>query len=325
MDLKNFITLKNTLKTYKNICSNNNFMVNFISISDKNDVICRLINYLGNVLRFISIYIVVVFTVQRLYIIYQPLSIRFKRKKSVWQTVLIIVGISFILNSWVFIIFRTDKIEVSNRQYSNIDNYLWSEYFILNSVSFCFIMFVPIIILMLSNILILIKTKQIYSKQEKHVIISYNNERIKITNNIASKIMIKQPPSAIGTRRMHVKPHFFTFNQTINRKRSLRLKASKTLTRMLLLISFSCIVLNLPYFVARLIFVRQTNLNMPTSIKGNYLMSSLQITETFYILDFAVKFFIFYLTDSFFRNKLTKALRKCDFFNFNYLFCFSIF
>ena len=61
----------------------------------------HLINYLKYVLRFNSAYTIIVFILQRVLIVYKPMLVKFRKRKSAWLTILVIVLISLILNSWI--------------------------------------------------------------------------------------------------------------------------------------------------------------------------------------------------------------------------------
>lgn len=73
---------KNTIRTYMDIYSTDepNFgeFIQLINLIDRYETSCRLINYLRNVLRMISAYCVVAFTIQRLFLVYSPFGNKFK-------------------------------------------------------------------------------------------------------------------------------------------------------------------------------------------------------------------------------------------------------
>ena len=77
-----------------------------VNIIDKYELLCRLIHYLRFVLRFISAYIIVTFTLQRLSIVSSPLNNKIKTKQSAWFTVLTISFFAFFLNLWVLFAFK---------------------------------------------------------------------------------------------------------------------------------------------------------------------------------------------------------------------------
>jgi hypothetical protein len=109
---------------------------------------------------------------------------------------------------------------------------------------------------------------------------------------------------------LKVKPHYWTVEQLARRRKSSKLKSSKNLTLTLLFISFSFIILNLPYFFGWLMFFYQVVFNKLESVDKNYLFAFLQISENLYVLSYGSKFFIFYVSGEFFRNKLHLILGK---------------
>jgi len=104
-----FSNAKDTIRTIKDSYSkeiNQQSFIHILNIIDRNELACRLINYLRNSFRLISAYIIgfsikllffllhsflisnlllkinqVAFTIQRLFIVYKPLSNNFKSKK----------------------------------------------------------------------------------------------------------------------------------------------------------------------------------------------------------------------------------------------------
>ena len=121
---------EDTLRTYLDVYSMNIFL-QMINLVDMNNIQCQLINYLRNILRFVSAYIVVAFTLQRLIIVFKPLTTKFKSNKSAWKTVLVIIIISTLFNIWVPFIF---KIYTKNNEYKfcDVNKSYVLEYFYLN-------------------------------------------------------------------------------------------------------------------------------------------------------------------------------------------------
>ena len=75
--------------------------IDMINITDRFGLSCRLINYFRYVLRFISAYIIVVFTVQRVIIIFKPLKKYLISKRSAWIISALITVVSLVINIWV--------------------------------------------------------------------------------------------------------------------------------------------------------------------------------------------------------------------------------
>ena len=97
---------EDTLRTFKDIYFDDNEnndsikIITVLNIIDNYRIACKLVNYLRYSLRFISAYIIVAFSIQRLCIIYS--SHKFKTKKSAWLTVLITILCSLISSLWSY-------------------------------------------------------------------------------------------------------------------------------------------------------------------------------------------------------------------------------
>lgn len=134
-----------------------NSLVKLLYLIDQNELACRLVNYFRYVLRFISAYIIVVFTIQRLLIVYSPVKNRFKSNKTAWKTVLNISIASIILNIWVPFLFEIQKTD-DDLLYCDSKKSLSEEYFHINYVYIASIMLIPIIVICISNSLIIFIT-----------------------------------------------------------------------------------------------------------------------------------------------------------------------
>ena len=283
----------------------------------------------------------VVSTIQRLYFVSKPFSTRFKSRKSAWQTTLIIVAIALILNLWVPFVFSVRKMKNKNDindQYCDVYKNYASVYFIINILYITIIMMLPMIILIVCNIRIIIQMFKSDSnrkklQQKKNSVkesvemttlkkssllhsqnISERNTILKINNlssinyQNSSKIM----NSSSQNSTIKVKPHYWTVKQLASRRKCTKIKSSKNLTIILLVISFSFIVFNFPYFIGWLMFYYQIVFNRIDSLNKNYLFAFLQIAENLYVLSYGSKFFIIYASGEFFRNKLHLVLGKKD-------------
>ena len=61
----------------------------------------------------------IAFTLQRLFIVFLPLSNYFKSKKSAWITVGLIVLVAIVANSWILFIFEL-QLSINNSYYCNV-------------------------------------------------------------------------------------------------------------------------------------------------------------------------------------------------------------
>ncbi len=99
------------------------------------------------------------------------------------------------------------------------------------------------------------------------------------------------------------KPFYLNVNDVINKVKQ-KANNSNSIIRMLLIISFSFALLNLPYLIAWMWFyINQAFYEENISEKEN-LFAYLQICEIFYILKYATHFYINYASSSVFREQL---------------------
>ena len=121
-----------------------NKFVNYLNITDGFILTCYLITFMRYFLRLTSAYIIVAFTIQRLILIYSPLSNKFKSKKSAWLVISGIILISFLLNIWVPFVFRLQSNEDDKQRCVLIKSWQ-NEYFIITIVYTSLIMLIPIL------------------------------------------------------------------------------------------------------------------------------------------------------------------------------------
>jgi hypothetical protein len=275
------------------------FLIQFSSLIDTFEMTCRLINYLRNVLRFTSAYIVVAFTLQRLFIVYSPMSNKFKSKKSAWKTVVSILLISLLSNSYTLFFF-----ELHYEKNCHILKNWEENYFYLTIAFTCIIILLPIIIIFISNSFLIVtilrnnKSKSLQSR--KRGVQLKTKTKIDTNNNNKKKENLVQ-----------VKPYFLTMNQLIN-KVTIKANDTQRLTKMLFLISFSYAILNLSYFIAWTFFFRfdkysskiEKYINIEHINEYNFYNSAVKICELFSVLNYGIYFYIYFLSGSVFRNQL---------------------
>lgn len=285
---------EDTVRTYQSIYSDLSF-ISMINITDKYTIACRLINYIRYVLRFVSAYIIVAFTLKRLLMVY--VLTNSNSKSYAWLTVSVIFLIGLFINLWVPFLFEIQTDENKNL-YCDIDKKLKTEYFHITVVYICLIMFIPIVTIFLSNSLIIFKAFKANSIQNL---------------NIQQTILVSK--NELNTKS------FLTFNSSLtddtnNRARSSSIVAIKsfiedksrnvnTVAKILLWISFSYAVLNLPYFVTwSLFFYEVAFQKMTDMVRKDNLFAAVQISELFFILNYSVQFYINYFTSLTFRRQI---------------------
>jgi len=295
--------IEDTLKTFIDAYSiEKDHFLRMINIVDMNNIQCRLINYLRNILRFVSVYIVVAFTLQRLLIVFKPLTTKFKSNKSAWKTVLVIIIISVLFNIWVPFIFKINNGEKIFGDYQICDvgkNYS-AEYFYLNLINIILVLIIPMILILVFNGLIFSTLKKSESEGEN---LQENND-LKITKSKSAKI-----PRSPGFQNLSL-----LFDTTNNKHIQKKEKSSRKTSIKLSFLSFSYLILYLPYLICWLIFYYKVAFDPNDFTWEIKLFSWLQIAEIFYIFYYGFKFYLLYLTSAKFRSFFTITG------NFNYIF-----
>lgn len=294
-------TIRTIKDTYAKSYNLNSILL--LNIVDQNNLACCLVNYLRNVLRFISAYLILAFTVQRLFIVYKPLLNKFKSKKSAWLTFMIILLISLIINMWAPFMFEIQKDEES--PYCDVNREWTSEYFIINACYMVLVMLIPILIIFICNLLIITKTAQEDTKRrtfKRRTSTNMKSTRLMFDTSSQSTLRITRLDSTLEHKRALYKQ---------NRSPTFKQNYSKKLTRMLMFVSLSYVFLNLPYLISWWLFFTEMTLNSEISqIHKNNLFSMVQITEIFNILNYGDHFFVYCLSGSLFRNQLKSLFMK---------------
>lgn len=228
---------EDTIRTYINLNEEvSSPFLESLNITDRFNLSCQLINYFRCVLRFISAYIIVAFSIQRLYIIQRPFSNKFKSTKSAWITVATTTCISFIINSWVPFLFEINFDDVIRT--CDVKRNWSVNYFHITLIYISLIMLIPIMIIIVSNSLIILNILRARIEQK-----NLNEKR---RTPVQRRRMQNLKLTTEATHK--VKPYYLNIDQMINRVTS-KANSTKRLTKILVLISFSYAFLNLPYFI----------------------------------------------------------------------------
>jgi hypothetical protein len=204
----------------------------FFDIVDTNREVCILTNYFRYVLRSISSYIILAFTLQRYSVVYSPLSSKFKSKKYAWYTCLIITTGSFTVNSWSLFMFDSSSNQMNGKQCDIIKEWV-NVYYYISISYFTLTTLLPMISIVILNYLIIHKSKKDDLKRKQY-----------ISGNITSTVRY-----SINNRRNALKSA--NQIQLTNNKNNNTLNApsSTKMTKTLALVSFSFVILNLPYAI----------------------------------------------------------------------------
>ncbi len=245
----------------------------FFNLTDKNDISCSLMIYMKYVLRFVSAYSLMVFSLQRFLIVHYPFKHYFKSKKSSFKTITAVVIIALVLNVWTLPVFKISSEDLNGHCGVNSDWQMFFNFF--NGIYIFSIIFIPILTITICNTLIIIKI----AKEE-----SKNNVKFKINQvcylNETTSITRIQVSSCENI--------------------------SKKITIRLIIISFSYAFLNLPYMVVWFISVNtipSTSYNMEINM-----YAAAEISEIFCVLNYSIHFYLC-LFGSLFRNQV-KNLRS---------------
>lgn len=251
-------------------------------------------NYLRFTLRFNSVYIIVAFAIQKLYNTYRPFSTSFKTKNSAWNTIKLLLFISFILNTWTLLFFRIESNEYQ-KKICDIAYQFKKIYYKVNIINIIIVMFLPMITILISNILIFVKLKRDQNKKNLRIISSnaHTLESFNLVNMY--KCSLSNLPKLNQDSNKKANLSYLTFAQIINEKKIRKNKSLfKPTTKMLMLISFFFLLFTAPYFFAWFVYFyemlfRRLEYGMNTS----YFFVSLQITEILFTLNYGLSVLVF--------------------------------
>ncbi len=291
---------EDTIRTYIDVNFIESYNSNFfhfiltINLTGKYNVVCITIQYLRYVLRFISAYIICCFTFQRLTIVYCPLTINFKSKKSAWKIVLFVTIVSFLVNFWALFLFEINTDGMIN--YCDVKKEWVREYFHITFGYIFLIILLPILVIFVSNTIIIAKSPNVNQRQLNQTIKArkYRNQSVSRMN----RTTMSRHHS--DTNYCKLRPIFLNVNQLLN-KAKLKEDNSKKLTKNLILISFSYAFCNLPFLISWIFFYYESEY---TENNSNCLYSIVKICEIFYLLNYSINFYVNLAFASTFKKQL---------------------
>lgn len=346
-------TLANSIRSFRQSSAivNKDSLLRLINITDRFDFTCSLVNYFRYFLRFLSAYIIVVFTIQRAIAIHFPFHFQAKFESNLiaWLIIIFVTLIGGVSNMWVPFLFKPRELFLDkfySIKYCDIQKDYKSSYFVITISYIVITMLIPIVIIFLCNFLIiffLIKAKEkrqsmlsgnlMNHKTQKSIKSSFNkNEEICLLNAnqaLQSNLNEKATNNFIGrssfntnltTDQLQISNSNITtttsiINNTSNNNNLINLNNSSAkkpsigndsnkITKMLILMSFSYAILNLPYFISWCLFFYNIAFGKIGLIGSNYLFSALNICEIFYIMNYGIHFFIYCASGKKFRSHL---------------------
>lgn len=307
---------EDTIRTFLNVYGATTLMAN-INITDKYNLSCRLINYIRYVLRFVSAYIIIAFTIQRLFIIYLSPRSKFKSKEFAWFIILVICFIGLFISFWVPFLFEIQEADSINKKehlfYCDIRKKFKNEYFLITLVYSVLIMFIPIVTIFVCNSIIIYKARQANSKELAHA-----KSNLNVANNKFDRqnLKLEEEEEEININDPNNRKNLFKTrlsNESVITCRYYIEDKSRNVNKMakiLLWISFSFAILNLPYFITWCLFFYEVAFHGANTERKNYLFSSVQISEIFLILHYSIQFYINSFTSIRFRQKLLFDFRN---------------
>nr|QVK45781.1 G protein-coupled receptor [Proales similis] len=276
-----------------------------ISIIDQSNMFCRTVNYFRYLLRFVSAYIIVTFTIQRAIAIKWPFSqAKLESNKLAWTIILILTLSGCIFTAWVPFLFRlrpTPAGSVILDEYCDVERQFSSIYFHATIVYVVITMLLPIILIFIFNLLIIVHIWKASRARQNLSATSEQNDHadalLKTTLSLKSKRTANQSL---------VKRSAPVCSASVRKKST---NESYKITRMLLFLSFSYAFLNLPYVVSWCVFFYLSAFGNDLSVKDSFnLFSVLNICEIFYILNYGIHFFVYCASGKKFRSQLRNAL-----------------
>lgn len=351
---------EDTIRTYQELypIDDNHLFINTLikqlNIIDQYEMACSLINYFRYVLRFISAYIIVAFTIQRLSIVMTPLSKKYKSKRFAWITVLSIILFALLINLWVVFAFKVHADDETH--FCEIKKAWKTRYFILTNFYLVIIILLPLLAIFISNILIIFKTKKASKKRKSFISkrsftttkgeslysSATNNSSVFKSRLMSNLTVARMSGCSSNSTMLNVKRlnsmNSFRSNLYIRRpalsinKFDFKIKpvyqnvkqitTNKTtsnclITKMLILVSFSYAFLNLPYLITWCIFYNEITFEIhgEDSLVHNTLFLAVKISEIFNILNYGVHFYFYCVSGSMFWNQLKYSSKNLTIFH----------
>jgi hypothetical protein len=293
---------------------NKESLLRLINITDRFDFTCSLVNYFRYFLRFLSAYIIVVFTIQRAIAIYFPLFQRSKLESGLfaWVTVILITSIGAVSNIWVPFLFKPRELFLDKTfsiKYCDVQKEFKSSYFIITISYIVITMLIPILIIFVCNFLIIFTL--IRAKKQRQSMLNGGSIEIEIksTKVEADKPTLIEETSLLNVNKPVQSAKNGSMKKSVKGKRTNTGDDSNKITKMLILMSFSYAILNLPYFISWCLFFYNIAFGRVGLIGSNYLFSALNICEIFYISNYGIHFFIYCASGKKFRSHLRDSIQ----------------
>lgn len=281
-----------------------------LSLANSNNLACGLVNYIRSILHFSSAYLVLACAVQRLVVTYKPYLSTFNSKKTAWKTVFIVVIASLLTNLWMPFLFLNQTISGKNEQTCQV-NLVYQSSLKKNQSLILKIMLVPVPVMFISSCLVIYKTvannntksNENYSNSSS----SKRNESSSCHERNKSKLMRRSGFKQKNTESsLKLKSRYYTCK---SRSRSKNLNLTRNITFTLIGLPFSYVLLNLPYLIVWAVFLSNSTVRLSEE-NSTHIYLALEITEIFCILNYGIKFFIYYAAEYLLLLKRKYSIRR---------------
>jgi len=205
---------------------------------------------------------VIVFTIQRLFIVCHPLNRRFRSKKSAWNFLIFISLIALFVNSWTIFVFETQTQAAEDKMVCDVNKSLADFYFKAIFVYIFLVVLMPIVIVIISNFLIILRSKK--NDLNRELLNAYTNNNLEESNKQINR----------QSKSQH------QINRQSNAQQQISRNFNQKISKTLFLISSVYVILNLPYLITWFVYYNQIVLksNTERAVK-NYAFSAVQIAE----------------------------------------------
>lgn len=280
-----------------------------LNIVDNSIYGCRSINYLRGFLRFLSSYLIVLYTTQRTAGIIMPFyGARIESVSIARRSVMIIFFTGILINIWLPFMFNISNIDIKKGflvETCNIHEEYSFVYFIFTIINFVLANFIPILIIFISNALLIIEL--IKTQKKKNLLLNESSMMrvirktliIKDVNNKKEEPSYNRRVSILDKRKSSERRKYMemvyesgdTMLRLVNySKRVKKNRSNKSINR-LICMSTCYLVLNMSYFICWSLFYYEMAIEIEINVnKNTVLFSAVSISKVFYVLNFVIEY-----------------------------------
>ena len=289
----------------------NENMSGLINLMGRYDFFCKFINFARYFLRFMSAYIVVAFTIKRTQAIKDPFTENgHVGGRQVLLTILLIVVLASLSSIWIPILLQTSTISYNLTECYIREGYN-DLYFVITNCYIVSTMLVPMLIICVCNSISIVMLRRSNRKRQALAV-----------SNDASRLTLIAKKDSVILKSLKLKTILnsieFRYNHSVNS--SCRFRSQETKTNvMLFLMSFSYVILELPYFISWVslfyhesyVYIDEEDLNalLEYSIHKNFLIGVINLTEILYLLNYSIHFYIYCISSKTFCTRLKRIFK----------------